>query len=337
MNESHSLLVTGTSPIPVEVKHGVIINRNDLRTTHEEADLIMVQQAYRYILDNDTKIVTVISDDTDVFVLLVYFYWKLGLKRKVFLEATGGDHTLIDIGNTSFKNMDIVPNLVAAHALSGCDTASPYVGIGKLTIVKKLRQGVILDAVGDVAADISTAIDQATLLISDCYGFKSTSMTDCRIQSWIQKTSKARKSAPPLKELPPTDEAFQENVKRAVLQSMIWYSTMNSDPPDVDPTLFGWAKDMSNKILVAVTLPDNVSPAPEAILKLMKCGCSTTSPCNTKRCSCSSANVACAIMCKCRGDAAVFHNEETKRATLAEVELVTNECDDGDDYIDEDV
>ena len=138
-----------------------------------------------------------------------------------------------------------------------------------------------------------------------------------------------------MKELPPTDEAFQENVKRAVLQSMIWYSTMKSDPPDVDPTLFGWAKDMANKILVAVARPDNVSSAPEAILKL-KCGCSSTSPCNTKRCSCSSANVACTIMCKCRGDAAVSHNEETKRATLAEVELVTNGCDDGD-YTDEDV
>ena len=134
--------------------------------------------------------------------------------------------------------MDIVPNLVAAHALSGCDTAAPYVCIGKLTIVMKLRQGVILDAVGDVAADISTAIDQATLLISDCYGFQLISVTDCKIQSWIQKTSKAMKSVPPLKELPPTDEAFQENVKHAVFQSMIWYSTMNSDPPYVDLTLF---------------------------------------------------------------------------------------------------
>ena len=100
----------------------------------------MVQQAYRSILDNDTNIVTVISDDSDVFVLLVYFYWKLGLKSKVFLETTGGDRTLIYIGNTSVKNMDIVPNLVAAHALSGCDTAAPYVGIGKLTVVKKLRK-----------------------------------------------------------------------------------------------------------------------------------------------------------------------------------------------------
>ena len=111
-----------------------------------------------------------------------------------------------------------------------------------------------------------------------------------------------------MKELPPTDEAFQE--KRETC-SMIWYSTMKSDPPDVDSTLFGWAKDMANKILVAVALPD-VSPAPKAILKLMKCGCSSTSP--TKRC----------------------HNEETKRATLAEVELVTNGCD-GGDYTDEDV
>ena len=86
-------------------------------------------------------------------------------------------------------------------------------------------------------------------------------------------------------------------------------------------------------MLKCVCLPDNVSPAPEAILKLMKCCCSSTSPYNTKRFSCSSENVACAIMCKCRSDAAVCHNEETKRA---EVELVTNGGDDGD-YSDQDV
>ena len=65
-------------------------------------------------------------------------------------------------------------------------------------------------------------------------------MTDCSIQLWIQKASRVRKSALPLKTLPPTDEAFTENVKRAILQIIIWYSTMEADPPDIDPTLYGY-------------------------------------------------------------------------------------------------
>ena len=42
MNESHSLLVTGTSPISVEVKHGVIINRNDLLWCNKLIDLFLI-------------------------------------------------------------------------------------------------------------------------------------------------------------------------------------------------------------------------------------------------------------------------------------------------------
>ena len=55
-------------------------------------------------------------------------------------------------------------------------------GIGKLTAAKKLRDGAQLNAIGDIIADIETATEQATLFINDCYGYKTTSMTDCRIQ-----------------------------------------------------------------------------------------------------------------------------------------------------------
>ena len=55
------------------------INSDDLKTTREEADLITEQQGYQYALDNGTSTVSVMSDNTDVIVPLVYFYWKLNL------------------------------------------------------------------------------------------------------------------------------------------------------------------------------------------------------------------------------------------------------------------
>ena len=40
----HSLLVTGPASIPVEIFKGVAIERRDLETTHEEADVIIPRQ-----------------------------------------------------------------------------------------------------------------------------------------------------------------------------------------------------------------------------------------------------------------------------------------------------
>ena len=69
-----------------------------------------------------------------------------------------------------------------------------------------------------------------------------------------------------MKTLPPTHEAFIENIKRAHFQAIIWYSTLEASPPDIDPTLYGWQRDMENRILSPVGLPDNIAPAPEEVL-----------------------------------------------------------------------
>ena len=61
MKESHCVLITGSSPTPIELKHGIAITRDDIQTTHEEADLIMVQQAYQSVLNHGTKIVSVMT------------------------------------------------------------------------------------------------------------------------------------------------------------------------------------------------------------------------------------------------------------------------------------
>ena len=42
-------------------------------TTHEEADIIVIQQCYGAV-SNECSSVKVISDDMDVFVLLALFY-----------------------------------------------------------------------------------------------------------------------------------------------------------------------------------------------------------------------------------------------------------------------
>ena len=64
------------------------------------------------------------------------------------MESTNENRTFINIGDTVASNVDIVSYLVAVQALSGCDAAAPYHGIGKLTVVTKLREGALLDGFG---------------------------------------------------------------------------------------------------------------------------------------------------------------------------------------------
>ena len=56
------------------------------------------------------------------------------------------------------------------------------------------------------------------------------------------------------------------------------------------------------KKLELIGIPINVSPAPESILKMIKCGCSSSKPCSTARCSCYAARLSCSVFCSCHGD-----------------------------------
>ena len=74
----HSLVVTGANPVPVEVTNLVHIQREDLRCTQEEADVIVVQQAVMMAQLPNIGNVIVRADDTDIFCLLGLniFYFK---------------------------------------------------------------------------------------------------------------------------------------------------------------------------------------------------------------------------------------------------------------------
>ena len=58
--------------MPVEIVGGVRIDRHDLCSTYEEADIGITQHAISCSLSD--KCIRVVCHDTDVLVLLVHFY-----------------------------------------------------------------------------------------------------------------------------------------------------------------------------------------------------------------------------------------------------------------------
>ena len=181
--------------------------------------------------------------------------------------------SVIDIGATVEKHGIMVDSLMAAHATSGCDTGSPLYGIGKGTVIQLLKRGLLLDMLGRTDCDIAEIVQQATVFISLCYGPKDADdISAVRFEMWTMKMSSKRlTSAPELKMLAPTTQAFQLHVKRthyqtALWTSALWKSALEIEPPAIDPKDFGWTLDYASNILLPLPLPPDVPSAPDSVI-----------------------------------------------------------------------
>ena len=208
----------------------------------------------------------------------------------------------MNIGETAKRHKDIVGDLLAAHALTGCDTVGAYYGVGKTKAVKVLESGYTFEYVGNPDADMKAVISEATSYIAACYGTAirpNDSMSDVRYSVWVAKTGRKGASIQPkLQSLPPSSQAFEENVKRAHLQASIWKAALEPDPPVMNACDYGWVRDEHFTSLQWLTVQQERQFAPEEVLKMIQCSCAADQPCSSMRCSCTSAQLGCSIFCK---------------------------------------
>ena len=74
-----------------------LVNKLDCLVTHEEADITLCS----YILDaaaSSAETIRIVCDDTDVFVLLVYWTWRKAIRKNIQMEKWDG--TVLDIRST---------------------------------------------------------------------------------------------------------------------------------------------------------------------------------------------------------------------------------------------
>ena len=219
-------------------------------TGHKETDNIIIQQTFMAI-EQGAECLYVMADDTDVDNLLLHYYNQKELNISMFMEFSVHRIQTIDIRATAKGHANILPNLLAAHGLSGCDTVAPYYGTGKMKILKTLKQGNhSLSYLGDSNANWPDAVKQATSFMLACYGVpKLDSMTQARANQW--RVGRGSSTMPKLCSLPPKDQAFMEKLKRAHFQICIWKHALNLNVPDLDPIQYGWTKYIATKSLAA--------------------------------------------------------------------------------------
>jgi len=102
----------------------------------------------------------------------------------LLMESSSKSRTLTDIGATACQ-------LLAAHALTWCDTVAFMWGIGKAKAVKVLSSGCQLLKIDNPDMAITDVLQEATQFVARCYGCAtSESLSSARYQVWLSKTSK---------------------------------------------------------------------------------------------------------------------------------------------------
>ncbi len=293
------VVITGPEPHPVQVG----IGEWQTSITHEEADVIM---AYHMVQEATTghSPIRVVSDDTDVLLILVHHLHahvnSLPHGVQVTMAGCSGTHAIIDVNEVVQRHSTVIPNLLGAHALSGCDTVSSLAGFGKATVFKKLAAFTDCLCFGDQLASLEEVTESCLRFVATLYGREQGTSLNSMCADIFKKTIAGKCHTPPkLSSLSPTMAAFKLHCQRAHFQTALWKAADMSSPPDLDPLQYGW--EMNGPELQPVyTLPGQLA-VPDEVLNLVSCGCKNG--CKTALCSCVKFTLTCSEFLKCMGQA----------------------------------
>ena len=98
-SHKHTLLITGEGD-PVEITRGRVIPRPDIFTSHEETDIIIIQQTFMAV-EQGAECLSLMADDTDIYILLLHYYNQKELNIPMFIESSVHGRQTTDIRATA--------------------------------------------------------------------------------------------------------------------------------------------------------------------------------------------------------------------------------------------
>ena len=294
--EGKKIITTGPDPRPIDLGSDAQLPP----LTHEEADVLMAHHTINEALAGHSSI-KVVSDDTDVLVILAHHLHaktnNMPSTVQLYMESCTKNRTVIHINEVVKKHAKVMPNLLAMHALTGCDSVSSFSGIGKTTALKQLQSFANPIELGNPSTPLDEVVNSCLPYVCHLYRQQSCdSLNTIRTNIFTRQIAGKRHSPPKLSSLPPTMPAFKLHCARAHYQAVLWNSAGMFSPPELDPLEFGWEKRYS--LLQPVHLPDGQAVIPNEVLHIISCGCK--SGCRSALCNCSKFSLACTEFCKCK-------------------------------------
>ena len=266
---------------------------DELACSQEEADTKLILHAY-YAAKRGASKIDIFSPDTDVFVLAIHHFQCFVITQISLLgKVTNSDQFPSEIFTIQLDVPELLLCWVSMHSqvqtilVVFLEKESHHVGkiLNKritaffmlLLVCLPIHQFRILMSLSLSILSANYISQQLKLqLPMNCDGGCST-----------EKNCQAEK-------LPPTKGALVPAVKRAQHQVQIWANAIISNPEASNQESYGWQRIDGLFVSVMTTLP----PAPDAIVELVKCGCSKTK-CGSARCKCVANKLVCFELCSC--------------------------------------
>ena len=175
---SNKFIITSKQDIPEQLHFGRQSERHDLITTQEEANVIIPHQVLAVITDGKSSM-KVCREDTDVFVLLCHSHHIKQWKAELFMEGFKKGKNVISIKDSDKKYIDIIPQIMSMHAMTGCNSVPMMYGVGKKKALRIIKKSPLLH-LGDQTADEDDFTNECKNFVTACYNGKSISSTDNR-------------------------------------------------------------------------------------------------------------------------------------------------------------
>jgi hypothetical protein len=295
-----------------------------LFSSHEEADTRMILHAVDLCTNHNRLVVR--CDDTDVLVLLLYYVIQGLVDHEVYMEAghqtkTANRHRFIAVHSIEKALGDTFCScLPAMHAMTGCDSCSAIYKVGKRTAFTKLTQNIEnlkqLSCVGS-SKTVDEIVPVAREYMLKLFGKpRMQNGLPCSTLDELRFVL-ATTTDKPAAQLPPTEDAFRQHLKRVRVQTVIWCNSHEAGPELCSPVSNGWA--LGNNTLQPVYFEKD--PAPLSVRDLTHLYC-TDKDCSGNKCQCVAVGLPCISNCSCA--------EECRRRVVQTTEIGDTDSNDID-------
>ena len=285
--------VDGEDSIPAQhLNSGMdIAEISELQLPFEEADMRLIPHIQWDVINCSRSSVTVVSDDTDVLILLLFYFKHFsqnGLQKLYLQKGRGSNKKMFPI-HTMYSNLgeQFCKTLLKAHLGTGADYLSK-IGTKKSSL--NANPEVALKEFGEKFTLDEEQIQEAELyLVQVAASCRSTCLAktfdELRVITWKRTSS--------VLELEPTSHSIIEgHIKRWWFLYKVCSDLLDMDYTHLQPTDFGWV-DIEGELFPC----KNLNLLPDDLFKTCKC----KTGCQKKVCSCFKAEgqLKCTDYCLC--------------------------------------
>lgn len=264
--------------------------------THEEGDTrVLLHTAHA--AKKGFKRVMIRTVDTDVVVLCVSYMTKLDVEELWIAFGVGKQLRYIPAHIiASNLSRGVCTGLPFFHAVTGCDTVSSFCGRGKKTSYDTWKT---FPAVTPVFCELSAnprPVSEQEMQEIERFVVLLYSRTCPLSRVNEARQSLFAQSSRSLENIPPSQAALAEHIKRATFQAgFIWGQALIPMPVVPNPSDWGWTWSDDRWSPVWTTLPE----ASKSCHELIHCGCRKSC---RGLCKCYKASLQCTALCHCAGN-----------------------------------